>query len=65
MKQDTFKVIYLNGNEEKFRAFGFTNAIILAMAYAINKGWDKRIKYVEDSKGVCIKNIESPTFTFA
>jgi len=62
MKKYKYKVVYFNGNEETFSCNGFNSAIILAMAHAINKAWDMRIKYITDEKGETIKDIEFPTY---
>lgn len=62
MKKIQFEVIFLNGNEEYFYCGGFVEAIVLAMAYAQQKGWDMRIKYVIDENGVKIKDIQYPTY---
>lgn len=65
MKKSKFDIIYLNGEQTSFWCFGFNEAIILAMAYAISKGWDIRLKFVTDAEsGVTIENIEFPTYTF-
>ncbi len=65
MKNYEYKVIFLNGNEEMFYCNGFTQAIILAMAYAQQKAWDMRIKYITDENGTSIKNIEFPKYEFS
>lgn len=65
MKKYVYKVVYENGNEEEFTANGFQEAIIRAMAYAYEKAWDWRIKYVSDEKGNCIKDIQPITFTYS
>jgi hypothetical protein len=65
MKNYEHKVIFLNGNEECFYCGGFVEAIVLAMAYAQQKGWDMRIKYVTDEKGTTIKDVEYPSYKFA
>ena len=58
MKTIEYKVIYLNGNEEIFYCIGFREAIITAMKYAIDKGWDIRIKYIADEDGLQIEDIK-------
>jgi hypothetical protein len=65
MKKTKYTVIYLNGNLETFYTVSFTHAIILGMAYAIDKAWDYRIKYISDDKGNSIKNIQAPTYEFS
>lgn len=64
MKKYKYKVIYLNEKEAEFSCNGFHQAIILAMADAINKGNDMRIKYITDEQGTSIKDIQFPTFKF-
>lgn len=65
MKNYEHKVIYLNGNEEVFYCGGFVQAIVLAMAFAQQKAWDMRIKYITDEKGTTIRDIEYPTYKFS
>jgi len=65
MKPIEYKVIYANGNEEIFYCFGFDEAIVLAMSYAIKKRWgDSRIKYVSSENGTTIKDI-SINYTYS
>jgi len=56
MKTAQYTVYYLNDRQESFSTFGFTNATILAKAHAIQRGWDSRIKYIVDEKGMQITN---------
>ena len=66
MKKDTFRVIYLNDNITQVACDGFYQSIILAMAEAIIKGNDPRIKYIYNTDtGVQIENIEYPSFKFS
>jgi len=65
MKHTRYDIIYFNGNEEKFYCMGFTEAIILEMSHAIQKGWDKRIKYITNEDGVQIDSIQMPTYLFS
>jgi len=65
MKNYEYKVIYLNGNEETFYCNGFVEAIVLGMAHAQGKGWDMRIKYITDEKGISIRDIVYPTFKYS
>jgi hypothetical protein len=58
MNKYRYEVIYLNGEQGSFRADCFAHAIILAWAYAINKGWDKRIKYVTCEDGTSAKDVD-------
>lgn len=52
MKKYPFEVIYLNGNEELFYCQTYEQAVILALAHAIQMGWDMRIKYIADENGI-------------
>jgi len=64
MKNTEYKVIYDNDNETTIHAFGFTEAVILAMAYALNKGWSYETKRIESEEGIVISKIAPPTFKF-
>jgi hypothetical protein len=65
MKKYKYTVYYLNDIQETFYCNGFAQAIIRAMADAIDRGRDYRIKYITDEKGTTIKDIQLPTFTFS
>jgi hypothetical protein len=64
MKKTRYDVIYLNDNEKSFYCNTFTQAIILAMAYAYENGTDMRVKYVSCEDGTCVKNIDYPSFEY-
>ena len=66
MKKYKYNVIYLNGNEAMFFCGSFNEAIVKAMAYAYDKGWDWRIKYITDEeKDTTIKDIQTPIFNYS
>jgi hypothetical protein len=65
MKKYKYTVIYLNDQQDIFYCNGFVEAIILAMARAIENGRDFTIKYITDEKGVTIRDIKFPTYNFS
>ncbi len=65
MKQYKYTVKFKNGFEKVFYTNGFSCAIILAMAYAINQAWDRTILHVVDEKGFKITDITEPQFNAA
>ena len=65
MKKYKHVVFYLNDRQETFYCNGFMEAICLGFAYAIQKGWDNRIKYITNENGTTINNIQYPTFNFS
>lgn len=65
MKKYEYNVIYLNDREETIYCNGFHEAIVLAMAIAQQRGWDMRIKYITDEKGITITDIEGPKFKYS
>lgn len=65
MKKYKHTVYYLNDMVQVFYCTGFMQAICLGFAFAINKGWDNRIKYITDINGTTIENIAYPTYTFS
>jgi len=56
MKTTEYRIYYTNDLQEVFYAMSFQDAIIMAMADAISKGRDKRIKYVVDENGLQVYN---------
>lgn len=64
MKKEKYQIIYFNNNTHIVRASGFVEAIVKGMAYAYEKAWDCRIKFITDEKGTTIKNIERPGFEY-
>jgi hypothetical protein len=62
MKQEHYKAIYKNGKEESFYCFGFTEAIVLAMAYARNMAWDMAIESISNEHGQIAIRITPPEF---
>jgi len=63
MRYTKYTITFVNKVEYTLHAFGFVDAIILGMAWAINNGYDKRINQITDEKNITIKNIKSD-FTF-
>jgi chorismate-pyruvate lyase len=50
MKEYKYKVIYANGNEQVFICGDFIEAVVCAMKYAIDKAWDRRIKFIQNTE---------------
>lgn len=62
MKHTEYKVVYKNGKTEIFYCFGFGEAIIRAMNYALDQAWNPDIESITDEYGKRIINIKNPTF---